>query len=418
LLYGFGCLKASKDETSEKSESYKEYFAQQEKIYQGLVDLGIPGARPLDINEALAESVLANSPKEVNEIISDFEYNQFSTNKKNIIFHGPSGTGKSVLAQAIAIKTQTPCLFFDAGAISTTYMNSGVQNLNTIFEYAQKLEIVLGKPCIIIFDELETLTEKHVGTNNPEKNILRSFWQALDKLRNSKVIAIGTMNGIDDVPDQIINRTSMIEVPLSNLKQREAILSYHSKTRQDKHKLAYPEWLTATYLARRTKGFCNRDLESVIEEATRPVIKTPAPLNGSNKLVPADNFYREIKKVQWQFIEKWQRTFKKHLRDPKITLPLASIAVVLTVACYTISIQKESLANQKANHKESIALQIAHQKENVANQKEGMEQSQKIADRQMSDAQIATQAEINLSVLGIPVGVPYYHIKNWYHSKN
>jgi SpoVK/Ycf46/Vps4 family AAA+-type ATPase len=413
LLSGFGCIKAS----DERSEEYKRYFKLQEKIYQSLESLGIAGARPLNLNEVLAESVLANCPKEVDEIISDFEHSVFSTSKKNIIFHGPSGTGKSVLAQAIAIRCKVPCLFFNVGTISTEYKDSGVQNLNKIFKYAQELEKSLGQPCIVIFDELEALTKKHIGTNHAENNILISFWQELDKLANSKVIAIGTMNSTEDVPDQIINRTSMIEVPLPNLKQTEAILSYHLKKRQNKYNLAYSEWLTPAYLARQTKGFCNRfcnrDLENVVEQATRPVIKLPVPLDGSSKIVSSDNFDRVIKQIKKNSREKWKHTFKKHLRDPKITLPLAGMAVMLGLGYKNFSNQEKSIAVQVANHKENvanhkenIALQKANQAENivhqkeimalqVAHQRESMAQAKQIADYQTSFEHMGKQAKIN-----------------------
>ncbi len=437
LLCGFVSVNATTTEVSSRDEVYKKYFQQQEKIYQGLVNLGIPGARPLSIDKALADSVLATCPPEIHDIISDIEYRVFSTHKKNIIFHGPSGTGKSVLAQAIAIKSQAPCIFFNVGTISTEYKDSGIQNLNKIFKYAQELEEDIGQPCIIILDELEALTKKHVGTNNSESNILVSFWQELDRLCNSNVIAIGTMNNTEDVPDQIINRTAMIKIPLSNLKQRETILSFLKNKRANQYNLAYPEYLTATYLARKTKGFCNRDLENLVEQATRPVIKTPVLLDGSKKIVPGDNFNREMKKIQWQFVEKWQRTFYKHFRDPKITIPLVGIAAMLGVGYNTIlnqrrgfDLQKKSMDMQLAHHKESMAVQTFHQKENIAMQeksmavqiahhkesmtvqvdnqrenialqKEAMKQAQEIFDKQTSVEHMIIQAKIN-------------SVKNWH----
>ncbi|MBP7854493.1 AAA family ATPase, partial [Candidatus Babeliales bacterium] len=100
-----------------KESEFKYYFERQERIYQALVNLGIPGARPLSIDADLAESVLSISSKKVRDIVIDIEQRVLFKNKKNIIFYGPSGTGKSVLAQAIAIKCKIPCLFFNAGTI-------------------------------------------------------------------------------------------------------------------------------------------------------------------------------------------------------------------------------------------------------------------------------------------------------------
>jgi AAA+ superfamily predicted ATPase len=328
LLSGFGCIKASEINMFLRDEEYKRYFKLQEKIYQSLESLDIPGARPLNIDAALAEQVLKNCSKEVKQIIVGIEQSLFFENEKNIIFHGPSGTGKSVLAQAIAIRCKVPCLFFNVGTISTMYMNSGVQNLNKIFKYAQELEKSLGQPCIVIFDELESLTKKHASANNHEGNILISFWQELDRLCNSKVIVIGTMNSIEDVPDQIINRTSMIEIPLPTQKQRKVILSYYLKKIQKQYKLIYPQGLTADSLSRQTQGFSNRDLQNLVIIATKSVILASITLDGSHKMVTNDDFSSAIQKIKQSFIEKWKRTFKRYLYDPKIAISV--VGLVLT----------------------------------------------------------------------------------------
>lgn len=436
LLYGFGCIQASGVEVIAKAEAYKKYFQQQEELYQELLKLGIPGVRPLSMNEVLAEEVLSTCPQEVNEIISSIELNLFCEDEKNIILHGMSGTGKSCLAQAIAIKNQTPCLFFNVASISTQYMNSGVQNLSKIFEYAKRLEQRLDKPCVIIFDELESLTKKHVGTNNHENTILINFWQELDNLCNSRVVVVGTMNSTEDLPVQVTNRTSMIEIPLPKLKDREAILSYYLKRQQDKYKLTYPARVTATYLAEQTEGFCNRDLKAVVVRAMKPEILEPGLPDRSNKNC-FETVIEQIKKDPKRKLEReigtWKHTFRTHFRDPKIALPVLAVAVTLGIAYNTISNQrksiaiqvahqKENIAHQKeslaiqiahqkenvAHQKESLAIQIAHQKENVALQKEAMEQAQRNADKQTSMEHMAKQAAINSSFMGIPVGPIFY----------
>ncbi len=376
-----------KTQDFEKDQSYQKYFQEQDKIYQSLVNLKIPGVRPLNIDKSLAESVLENCPEEVKEIISDIEHKLFSSNKKNTIFYGPSGTGKSAIAQAIAIKCQVPCLFFNVGTISTEYKDSGIQNLSKIFKYAQELEKNLGKPCIIIFDELEALTKKHANSHHAENNILVSFWQELDSMKNNNVIAIGTMNNTDDVPDQIINRTSMIKVPLPNLEQKTAIIDFHLKKRAAQYKLEYPEWLTPDYLALKTQKFSNRDLENLVEQATRSAIKAPIMSNKSTKIVLGNNFDHVINQIKKQRREKWIHAFKKCFHDSKIVLPVLGLVLGLNVAYNQI----KSLALQE----KSIAMQIANQKENIAMQEKNMKQAQDIAKYQTSFEHMAKQAKIN-----------------------
>lgn len=252
VLFNFFCISTSAfvDSTlNARNQEYKKYFQQQEKIYQELVALEIPGARHLTIDETLAEEVLAHCPEKIKMAIFGIEQNLFFHTGKDLILHGPSATGKFSLAQAIAVKCKVPCLIFDTADISTEYMNSGVQNLNKICEYAQRLEKRLGKPCVVIFSHLEILAEKHANKNHPESNILISFAQELDVLSNSRVVVVGIMNRIEDLPYKISSRVSMIEITLPKQEHREAILSYYLKKQQNYYKLVYPAWLTADYLA-------------------------------------------------------------------------------------------------------------------------------------------------------------------------
>jgi SpoVK/Ycf46/Vps4 family AAA+-type ATPase len=344
LLCAFAYIQAS------SGESYREYFKRQEEIYKEMEEKKIPGARPLTIDEDLAEKAVANSPDKVNDLVSDIQKNIFCSNKKNALLHGAPGTGKSLLAQAVAIKTKTPCLFFNAGEISTQYMNSGVQNFAKIFKYAKELEKRLGKPCVIIFDELESLTRKHTAKDNHENNVLISFWQGLDKLAGSGVVVIGTMNGTDDLPPQMIDRTSMIEVPLPDTKQRDAILSYYFKAIQNKHGIGYSEYVTPAILAAQTKGFSNRDLQNLMEQATKQVIKAPAvetwdPKIGcyacGNKVVMGYEFTSVIREIKKEHRTKLLGNFKKHLKSPttfKVAgLGIASVGVLTAIESVKIA---------------------------------------------------------------------------------
>lgn len=376
LLVGFVCIKASEHETLGRDDEEKKYFAMQEEIYEGLEKLGVPGARSLNIDVDLVKSAFVICPNEVKDIIVNIEQGVFFDDTKNIIFYGPSGTGKSALAQAIAIQSKATCLFFNVGTISTTYMNSGVQNLSKIFKHAQELEKKLGKPCIVILDELESLTKKHAGTDNHENNILISFWQELDRLGNNQVVVIGTMNNVEDVPEQIINRTCMIKIPLPSQEGREVIASYHLNKMQLKYKLQYPEWFTADFIAQKTHGFSNRDLRNVVLKALRPAIQAPAVSDGSNRIVTTDHVSSAIHQINKSYREKWLSAIKKYASDPK------NIISVAQIGCTALGVYYQREATYQA--KILAGAQMA--------------QAMAIADKQMSPEQIAKAAAINTGV--------------------
>ncbi|MCX5924644.1 MAG: AAA family ATPase [Candidatus Dependentiae bacterium] len=410
LLYGFGSIQASEGEAAateerhkkhsdgQQEKSYERYFMKQKELYEDLVKKGIPGARPLRMNKALAEAVLATCPEDINDVISDIEQSMFRGNEKNIVLYGLSGTGKSCLAQAIAIKTQTPCLIFSAAGVLIESMNPWVQNLNKVCEHVKKLEEDLDKPCIIIFDGLEALTKKYAGKNNQENNILTSFWQLLENFGNGKVIVIGTMNVTEDIPDQITDQTSMVEIPLSNAEHRKTVLDYYFKANQDEYKITYPTWLTAAGLARQTEGSSNKELKNLVERITKSV--------RSNK---TDDIATEIKKIKKNPKRKLAKVigtlghaFKKYCLDPKNALHVAGLATTMFIAHKYIASQETGLkqtkeiADKNAEIQERAMKQAADIAERQANlQKEAMEQTKTIADKQTSAEHMTRQAIIN-----------------------
>ena len=178
----------------------------------------------------------------------------------------------------------------------------------------------------------------------------------------------------------------------------EMFIDFHLKKRAAQYKLEYPEWLTPDYLALKTQKFSNRDLENLVEQATRSAIKAPTMSNKSAKIVLSNNFDHVINQIKKQRREKWIHAFKKCFHDSKIVLPVLGLVLGLNVAynqIKSLALQEKSIAMQIANQKENIDLQKANQEANVAIQKEAMAQAQQNADYQMSTAHMMAQAKIN-----------------------
>lgn len=339
-------------ELQKEKEKYEHYFQQQAKFYEELVKLGISAVRHLDIDEDVAESVLTTCPDEINQIIFDIKENLFRDNEKNIVLHGAFGTSKSSIAQAIAIKNQIPCLFFNTEEILT--VNSGVQNLNRIFEYAKNVERTLnGQPCIIIFDDLEALTKQHIGQNNYENNNFVRFWKQLDKLKNNKIFVIGTINRTEDFPIEIRAKASMIEVPLPNLKHREAILDYYLKAERYRYKFTYPEWVSPDWMALQTEGFSHRDMQNVVMRSTKQA------RSNKNNDFEFSTVIEQMKNEPQRKIRTWKHAFKIHVRDPKIAIPVILGMVTLSIAKMARDQAREIAEKSRAQAKEIADYQAS-----------------------------------------------------------
>ena len=359
LLCGFGCTDASQFGPLDKDATYKEYFEQQKKINKGILKLNIPGTRTLDIDELFAEQVLKNCPKEVDQAIFKIKQKMFRDNGKNVILHGPTGTGKTSIAQAMAITTLTPCLFFNTVSILGESACAGGQNLCKIFEHAKKLESDLQRPCVVILDELEALIKNNYDKNGHDDNLLKSFRQELDMLKNKNVAVIGTMNSIQDLSEQIASRTSQVEIALPGQDAKKAALIYHVRALQANHKFICSDSIDYNFIAMQAKKFSHRDMQNVAEAAIKPAV-----LSGGNQVVNQSDFVNAVEKIKKnpaQMLKReagtWKHSFKAALNSPK-AFPFGGMILGM---CYFYKTNSNQVATQKqaqenADHQYALAF--------------------------------------------------------------
>ncbi|MDR3551341.1 MAG: ATP-binding protein [Candidatus Babeliales bacterium] len=292
----------------------------------------IPGARSSDIDDSLAEEVLDSCPAEINKVVARIKKGIFRDIEKDIVLFGVPGTGKSTIAKAIAKECNIPCLIFDAGKISTSYMNSGSMALKQIFSVA----LEYGKPCIVVFDELESLTKKHTNANSPEGDILISLWQEIDRVNNSNVVVILNMNSKKDLPGQMTGRTTEVHVPLPTYAQRERAFSFHLSEQKERWNLSYEDdiEIMADNLAQITHDFSQRDIKSLIIKATGNAV-----ISGDSKLVVMQDFLAAItiiekdsKRYEEREKETWLYDAKKYCKDNALPLINTTVGIVGLIA--------------------------------------------------------------------------------------
>ncbi|HSW75787.1 MAG TPA: ATP-binding protein [Candidatus Saccharimonadales bacterium] len=368
------CLKQA------KKEAYKPYFKQQEEIYNRLSQSSIRGVCPLEIDEALAEELFANCPQEVKGLVSNIGNGFCPRDQTNILLYGMRQTGKTSLAQAIAIKTQTPCLFFNAGEISDT------ENLKKIFEFAKNEEKNLCKPCIVIFDGLEALTRIDAAKNDHENNALIKFWERLNNFRNSGVVFIGIIDGTNDLPDEITKKNSMIEVPLPNQKHRETILSCYFNAKKDSDGITFDESITPAIIAQKTNGYSYRELKDLVDKITSSMITAQNLSDGSNKTLTNKKYCTLIKQIEKNSKPKLLSTFKTFFRSPKNPLGVGAIFLGLVGLVNQSRISEKGFALQKT----SIDLTERGLNLTAENAKRQMELTQKGLDQNREQFEYTT----------------------------
>lgn len=183
----------------------------------------------------------------------------YKTTLKKILLVGPPGTGKSSIAKTIAYYLRRPYLFITAASICNEYKDSGISNLQRMFGELIDLKI----PCVVIFDEITSLTDKFKNDNS-NVGVVDVFWTMLDRLEHqSHILFIATANDISKLPATLKDRFGrcLYHIPLPDKNARFRVLRYYlsdSRLADD----------VLRVIANKTEGLSYRELWSIIELAS------------------------------------------------------------------------------------------------------------------------------------------------------
>ena len=191
---------------------------------------------------------------------------------KGVLLMGPPGTGKTMLAQAVAGEAEVPFYSISGSDFVEMFVGVGASRVRDLFETGKK-----NAPCIIFIDELDAVGRHRgagIGGGHDEReqtlNQLLVEMQGFDA--SEGVILIAATNR-PDVLDPALLRPGrfdrQIVVDLPDVRGREAILVVHTK---EPYKLA--EDVKLGILAKATPGFSGADLENMANEAALLAART------------------------------------------------------------------------------------------------------------------------------------------------
>jgi cell division protease FtsH len=204
---------------------------------------------------------------EVQEVI-DFlrdpaKYHKLGGNlPKGILLIGPPGTGKTMLARAIAGEANANFFSASGSDFNEIYVGVGAKRIRELFAQARK-----AKPSIIFIDEIDCLGKSRKQDQNGElqqtNNALLTEMDGFDS--SEGVIVVAATNRPEDLDEALMRPGRFdrkVHVPLPDQKGRRAILQTHSK----KAPITAPEH-ALSILAQTTPGMSGADLANVINEA-------------------------------------------------------------------------------------------------------------------------------------------------------
>ncbi|MDD1750647.1 MAG: proteasome-activating nucleotidase [Methanothrix sp.] len=150
---------------------------------------------------------------------------------KGVLLHGPPGTGKTILAKAVAQSTEATFLRVVGSEFVQKYIGEGARLVRELFELAKN-----KSPAIIFIDELDAIGARRMdGATSGDREVQRTLMQLLAEMDGfdprGEVKLIAATNRLDMLDPALLRPgrfDRVIEIPLPNKQAREAILKIHT----------------------------------------------------------------------------------------------------------------------------------------------------------------------------------------------
>jgi len=183
---------------------------------------------------------------------------------KGLLLVGQPGTGKTLLARAIAGEAEVPFLSISGSDFVEMFVGVGASRVRDLFDQGKK-----NAPCIIFIDEIDAVG-RHRGAglgggHDEREQTLNQLLVEMDGFESNDGVILVSATNRPDVLDPALLRPGRFDrqvvVPLPDVKGREMILEVHTK------KTPLAEDVDFAVIARGTPGFSGADIENLVNEA-------------------------------------------------------------------------------------------------------------------------------------------------------
>lgn len=188
---------------------------------------------------------------------------------KGILLVGPPGTGKTMLAKAVAGEADVPFFSMSGSEFVEMFVGMGAAKVRDLFKQAKE-----KAPCIVFIDEIDAIGKKRdgqIGGNDEREQTLNQLLTEMDGFEeNSGVILLAATNRPESL-DPALTRPGRFDrrvpVELPDLKGREEILKVHAK------KIRLQDGVDFNKIARMASGASGAELANIVNEAALRAVR-------------------------------------------------------------------------------------------------------------------------------------------------
>jgi len=192
------------------------------------------------------------------------------TPSKGVLFYGPPGCGKTLLAKAIANECQANFISIKGPELLTMWFGESEANVRDVFDKAR-----MAAPCVLFFDELDSIAKSRGGSGGDgggaSDRVINQILTEMDGMGAKKnVFIIGATNRPDIIDSAILRPgrlDQLIYIPLPDEASRSSILKANLR------KTPISKEVDLAYLSKVTHGFSGADLTEICQRACKLAIR-------------------------------------------------------------------------------------------------------------------------------------------------
>ena len=221
--------------------------------------------------DVAGEDEAKDSLKEIVDYLHDPEkYKEIGASMpKGILLVGPPGTGKTMLAKAVAGEANVPFFSMSGSEFVEMFVGMGASKVRDLFKQAKE-----KAPCIVFIDEIDAIGKKRdgqLGGNDEREQTLNQLLTEMDGFEDNSGVVLLAATNRPEALDPALTRPGRFDrrvpVELPDLNGREAILKVHAK------KIKIADDVDFSQVARMASGASGAELANIVNEAALRAVR-------------------------------------------------------------------------------------------------------------------------------------------------